>query len=341
MKKICYFLALSFMAACSPKGGDQNTNSNDSNTSVVEGEVLIDGSSTVYPVTEAVAEEFNIENPKVKVTVGVSGTGGGFKKLIRKEIDVANASRPISKDEIAQLNEAKIEFIELPVAFDGLAVVVNPGNTFVDYLTVEELKMIWSPEAQGKITKWNQIRASWPDKEIHLFGAGTASGTFDYFTEAIVGKAKSSRGDYTASEDDNVLVQGVSTDPLALGFFGLEYYLQNKDILKLIPVDDKNDTNGKGAILPSEETVKNGTYQPLSRPLFIYVLKESVAKPAVKSFVQFYIDNAADLVKDVGYVSLGESNYKLLSDRLKNGKSGSAFAELESNVGIKMEDILK
>jgi phosphate transport system substrate-binding protein len=333
MKKISYLMVLSFLAACSPKSGDQ--------ASSLSGSVLIDGSSTVYPVTEAVAEEFNLLNPRVRVTVGVSGTGGGFKKLLRKEIDVANASRPISKDEIAQFEDAKVEFIELPVAYDGLAVVVNPKNTFVDYLTVEELKKIWSPEAQGKITKWSHIRSGWPAEEIHLFGAGTASGTFDYFTEAVVGTPKASRGDYTASEDDNVLVQGVATDPLALGFFGLEYYLQNKSKLKLIPIDDNDDENGEGAIIPTEETVKNGTYQPLSRPLFVYVLKESVSKPSVKSFVQFYIDNAADLVQDVGYVSLGDSTYSLLSAYFNKGRSGSAFASLESNVGIKMEEILK
>lgn len=334
MKKISYFILLSFLAACSPKGGDQASSS-------LSGSVLIDGSSTVYPVTEAIAEEFNAFNPRVRVTVGVSGTGGGFKKLLRKEIDVTNASRPISKDEIAQFEDAKVEFIELPVAYDGLAVVVNLKNTFIDYLTVEELKKIWSPEAQGKVTKWNHIRSEWPADEIHLFGAGTASCTFDYFTEAIVGTPKASRGDYTASEDDNVLVQGVCTDPLALGFFGLEYYLQNKDKLKLVPIDDNNDENGKGAIIPTEETVKNGTYQPLSRPLFIYVLKESISKPSVKAFVQFYIDNAADLVQDVGYVSLGDSTYSLLSAHLNNGKCGSAFASLESNVGIRMEEILK
>lgn len=338
MRKLAYFLFLSFFVACTPKGGD---NAGDGESSDIEGSVLIDGSSTVYPITEAVAEEFNAAFPRVKVTVGVSGTGGGFKKLIRKEIDIADASRPITTKEIDQLAEQNIEFVELPVAFDGLAVVVNPANDFVDHFTVEELKKIWAPEAQGVITKWSQVREGWPDKEIHLFGAGTASGTFDYFTEAIVGTSKASRGDYTASEDDNVLVQGVSTDPLALGFFGLEYFLQNKDKLKLVPIDDEDDSNGKGAVAPSPETVKDGTYQPLSRPLFIYIRKESLQNEAVKEFADFYVKNAAELVKDVGYVSLGGENYKLVKEKLETQKTGSAFAEMETTVGIKIEEILK
>lgn len=338
MRKFAYFLFLSFFVACTPKGGD---NAGEGESSDIEGSVLIDGSSTVYPVTEAVAEEFNAAFPRVKVTVGVSGTGGGFKKLIRKEIDIADASRPITSKEIDQLAEQNIEFVELPVAFDGLAVVVNPENDFVDHFTVEELKKIWAPEAQGVITKWSQVREGWPDKEIHLFGAGTASGTFDYFTEAIVGTSKASRGDYTASEDDNVLVQGVSTDPLALGFFGLEYFLQNKDKLKLVPIDDEDDSNGKGAVSPSPETVKDGTYQPLSRPLFIYIRKESLQNAAVKEFADFYVKNAAELVKDVGYVSLGSENYKLVKEKLESQKTGSAFADMETTVGIKIEEILK
>lgn len=338
MRKYFYLPLLALTFACSPKGGDQKVSQEDAK---LEGEVQIDGSSTVYPVTEAVAEEFNAQYPNTKVTVGVSGTGGGFKKLIRKEIDVANASRPITKDEMQQLEDGGIEIIELPVAYDGLAVVVNPQNDWVDYFTVEELKKIWSPEAQGTIKKWNQIRSTWPDKEIHLFGAGTASGTFDYFTEAIVGKAKSSRGDYTASEDDNVLVQGVSNDPNSLGFFGLEYYLQNKEQLKLVPIDDQNEENGKGPIAPSTETVKDGTYQPLSRPLFIYVRKASLENPAVDRFASFYIENAPELVSDAGYISLGNDIYDLAQKKLENRKTGSIFQGLESIVGIKMEDVLK
>ncbi len=306
-----------------------------------DGRVRIDGSSTVYPVTEAVAEEYMNEFPSSKLTIGVSGTGGGFKKMLRKEVDITNASRPITKKEVDQLKAKGIDFLEFPVAYDGLAIVVHPQNDFIDHITVAELKKIWSPEAQGVVTRWSQIREEWPNQEIHLFGAGTASGTFDYFTEAIVGKPRSSRGDYTASEDDNVLVQGVSTDPYALGFFGIEYYLQNRDRLKLIPVDDKNDENGEGAIYPSTETIKDGTYQPLSRPLFVYALKESLAKESVKSFLDFYLDNVSELVRDVGYIPLSDETYELLNKRLLEEKTGSLFVDLESNVGIKLEEILK
>jgi phosphate transport system substrate-binding protein len=345
MKKLYFFSLVALMYACTPRGGDQqegkDTAAASEGGSGMKGSVQIDGSSTVFPITEAVAEEYNASNPEVKVTVGVSGTGGGFKKLIRKEIDVANASRPVSKDELEQLKAAGIEVVELPIAYDGLAVVVHPSNTWVDYLTVEELKKMWEPSAQGKITKWSQIRKGWPDKELHLFGAGSASGTFDYFTEAIVGKAKSSRGDYNANEDDNVLVNGVAEDQQSLGFFGLEYYLQAKDKLKLVPIDDKNDANGKGAVVPTAETVKNGTYQPLSRPLFIYIRKESLGNEAVKSFADFYTVKAGELVTEAGYIPLTPEVYNLVKTRLKNQTAGSAFAGLESNVGIKMEEVLK
>src|SRR3989344_376502 len=230
--------------------------------------VKIDGSSTVYPITEAVAEEFQkAEKGKIKVTVGISGTGGGFKKFCNGEIDISDASRPIKPSEVELCKKNSIEYIELPVAYDGLAVMVNPKNNWVDYLTAKELKKIWEPAAQGKITKWNQIRANWPDKEIHLFGPGVDSGTFDYFTEAINGKGGASRGDYTASEDDNVLVEGVSNDQGALGYFGLAYYEQNREKLKVVPIDDGNSTNGNGPITPSMATVMDSTYQPLARPI--------------------------------------------------------------------------
>ena len=235
--------------------------------------INVDGSSTVFPITEAVAEEFQIEHKDIMVTVGISGTGGGFKKFGRGETDISDASRPIKASEADLCVQNGIEYIELPVAYDGLAVMVNPKNDWVDYLTVKELKKLWEPEAQKTITKWNQIRPEWPDKEIHLYGPGVDSGTFDYFTEAINGKSGASRGDFTASEDDNVLVQGIATDKYALGFFGLAYYEHNKDKLKLVPIDDEKDDNGKGSILPSMETVNNSTYQPLARPIFIYVSK--------------------------------------------------------------------
>ncbi|OGW54307.1 MAG: protein sphX, partial [Nitrospirae bacterium RIFCSPLOWO2_02_42_7] len=221
--------------------------------------IKIDGSSTVYPITEAVAEEFQkIEKGKTRVTVGISGTGGGFKKFCNGETDISNASRPIKPTEVELCKKNSIEYIELPVAYDGIALMINPKNNWVSHMTVKELKKIWEPAAQGKIKKWNQIRTAWPDKEIHLFGAGVDSGTYDYFTEAIVGKEHSSRGDFTSSEDDNVLVQGISTDVLSLGFFGMAYYENNKDKLKLVGIDDENDANGKGPILPTYDNILKG-----------------------------------------------------------------------------------
>jgi phosphate transport system substrate-binding protein len=318
-----------------------NSKQGTANKEELAGSVKIDGSSTVYPITEAIAEEFMKENKKVKATIGVSGTGGGFKKFIRNEIDIADASRPIKKGEDSACAVGGVEYLELPIAFDGLAVVVNPQNTWVTEITVAELKKLWEPEAQGKIKKWNQIRAGWPNEEIHLFGAGTQSGTFDYFTEAIVGKAKSCRGDYTASEDDNILVQGISTDKNALGFFGLDYFTANQDKLKLVPVDDQKDENGKGPIAPSQQTVKNATYQPLSRPLLIYVNKKAIERKEVDTFVKYFISNAEVLVPEAGYVPLTKEMYDLVQKRYEAKKAGSVFLKLKSDVGIKMEDILK
>lgn len=295
-----------FLSAC----GGQQRDSGAEGAENLSGNIQIDGSSTVYPITEAVAEEFRREAPDVRVTVGVSGTGGGMKKFSRGEIDMVNASRSMNEAEAAQAKENNISYVQLPVAYDGLTVVVHPENNWVNSITVEELKKIWEPGAQGTITRWNQIRPEWPNQEIHLYGAGVESGTYDYFTEAIVGKSHSSRGDYTASEDDNVLVQGVSTDPNALGFFGYAYYEENKGKLKAVPVDDKNDSNGKGAILPSLETVKNGTYAPLSRPLFIYVNSKAAARPEVVEFVNFYLENAPALSEEVGYIQLPAEKYQ-------------------------------
>lgn len=304
--------------------------------------IKVDGSSTVFPITEAVAEEFQAEKGgKVMVTVGISGTGGGFKKFCRGETDISDASRPIKPSEVELCRKNGIEYIELPVAYDGLAVMVNPKNNWVDYLTVKELKRIWEPAAQGRITRWNQIRPEWPDKELHLYGPGVDSGTYDYFTEAIVGEEGASRGDYTASEDDNVLVQGIATDPLALGFFGLAYYEQNQDKLKLVPIDDENDANGKGPILPTPETVNNGTYQPLSRPIFIYVNRESAKRPEIRDFVRFYLKNAKTLVREVGYIPLPDRAYELTLERFKKGITGSVFGGRGSKTGVKIEDLLK
>jgi len=271
----------------------------------LSGSISIDGSSTVYPITEAVAEEFRIEQPDVKVTVGVSGTGGGFKKFGRGETDINDASRPIKETEAAACADNNIKYVELRIAFDGLAVVVNKDNTWANDITPEELKMIWEPSAQGKITKWNQIRAEWPGEEFHLYGPGAASGTYDYFTEAIVGKSGESRGDFTASEDDNVLVQGISGDKNALGFFGLAYYEENREQLKLVPLKGAN-----GTVTPTVETIKNGTYTPLSRPVFIYVTDKAARRPEVDSFVAFYLNNASTIVEDVGYIPLQDTEYQ-------------------------------
>ncbi len=306
----------------------------------LSGSILVDGSSTVFPITEAVAEEFQKVYKGVRVTVGISGTGGGFKKFGNGEIDVTGASRPIKPSEVELCQKNGIEYVELPVAYDGLAVMVNPKNTWVDSMTVAELKKLWEPEAQGKVTRWNHIRPNWPDKEIHLFGAGVDSGTYDYFTAAIVGKEHSSRGDFTSSEDDNVLVQGIATDELALGFFGFAYYEENSDKLKLVKIDDEDPTNGDGPIAPSMETVIAGTYQPLSRPIFIYVNKKALDRPEVAEFVKFYLSNAPKLVKEVGYIPLPDRAYELAQKRADARRTGSLFAGAGSQVGVKIEDLL-
>lgn len=298
--------------------------------------IQIDGSSTVFPVTEAVAEEFQkAKKGKMKVTVGISGTGGGFKKFCRGETDISNASRPILKQEMDSCKGAGVEYVELPVAFDALTVIVNPKNDWAPSMTVAELKKIWEPAAQGKITNWNQVREKWPNAPLKLFGAGADSGTFDYFTEAIMGKAKSSRGDFTASEDDNVLVQGVANDINALGFFGYAYYAENNKKLKAVAVD-----NGKGPVGPSEKTVLDGTYQPLSRPIYIYVNKKSLAKPEVKEFTEFYLQQAPKLVKEVKYVPLPDKVYALGASRVKSAKVGTAFGG-HADVGVTIDDLLK
>ena len=300
--------------------------------------VKVDGSSTVYPITEAVAEEFQkAKKNAVKVTVGISGTGGGFKKFCRGETDISDASRPILKKEMDDCKAAGIEYIELPVAFDALTVVINPKNTFLKSISVAELKKMWEPAAQGKVTKWNQINPAWPDAPLKLFGAGSDSGTFDYFTEAVVGKAKSSRGDYTASEDDNVLVQGVARDVNAIGYFGFSYYVENKDKLKAVAIVEKP---GKPAVEPSLEAVIKGTYQPLARPIFIYVSTKALSKPEVKEFVQYYMTHGAKLSKEVKYVPLPDSAYKTAWEHVLKMKKGTVFGG-EAEVGVTIEELLK
>jgi phosphate transport system substrate-binding protein len=298
--------------------------------------VKVDGSSTVYPITEGVAEEFQKANKGLKVTVGVSGTGGGFKKFCRGETDIADASRPISGKEMEACRAAGIEYYELPVAFDALTVVINPKNTWLKQATVAELKKMWEPAAQGKITHWNQVNPTWPNQPIKLFGAGSDSGTFDYFTEAIVGKSKSSRGDFTASEDDNVLVQGVAGDVNAIGYFGYAYYAENTAKLKALPIVEKD---GKPAVAPSEKTVLDGSYQPLSRPIFIYVSAKAVAKPEVKKFVEFYMKEGAKLASEVKYVPLPAEAYTTAMDHVNKGKKGTVFGG-KNEVGITIKDLL-
>jgi phosphate transport system substrate-binding protein len=302
--------------------------------------IKVDGSSTVFPITEAVAEEFqNEKQGKVNVTVGISGTGGGFKKFGRGEIDIADASRPILAEEMAQAKTNGIEFIELPVAFDALTVVVNNQNNWVTSITVADLKKIWEPGAQGKVTHWNHVRPEWPNEKIALFGAGADSGTFDYFTEAVVGKAKSSRGDYTASEDDNVLVQGVEGNKYALGYVPYAYYAPHSSRMKALGIEwEKNKV--QGPVLPSPENVLAGTYNPLSRPLFIYVSRKSMDKPAVKEFVEFYLKHVKTLAAEVKYVALSEIAYQMATQRLATMQIGSGFGGVPE-VGLPVEEILK
>ena len=300
------------------------------------GQVKIDGSSTVFPVTEAYAEEFQKANSGVRVTVGISGTGGGFKKFCAGETDISDASRPITKAEMETCKNAGIQFIEIPVAFDGLSVMVSPSNSFVTCLKVSELKKMWEPEAQGKITTWNQIRPEFPNQKINLYGAGADSGTFDYFTEAINKKEKASRGDYTASEDDNVLVQGISRDANALGYFGYAYYVENKDKLKLVAIDNEK---GAGCVAPSEQTILGGTYQPLSRPLFIYAKLSELDRPDMKAFLNFYLDKKnTKLITEVGYVPLPEVLYTQAVARIQGKKVGTVFPGV-SVTGVKLEDL--
>ena len=303
--------------------------------------IKIDGSSTVYPITEAVAEEFQIaKKNSIKVTAGISGTGGGFKKFCRGETDIQGASRPITASEMADCKKAGIEYYELPIAYDATVVAVNVKNTWLNEITVDELKKIWEPSAMSKIKKWNQVNAKWPDQEMKLFGAGSDSGTFDYFTEAIMGKAKSSRGDYTASEDDNTLVKGIGGDKNALGYLPMSYYVENKKSLKAVAVIGGDKAPSKTGVLPSKETVENGTYFPLSRPLMIYVSLKSSKRPEVAEFVRFYLSNAQTIAPAVKYVALPAKAYTLGAEHFAKGKTGTVFGS-GNHVGMKIEDLMK
>jgi phosphate transport system substrate-binding protein len=303
---------------------------------VAQSVIKIDGSSTVFPIAEAVAEEFQIaKRGKVRVTVGISGTGGGFKRFCRGETDISNASRPILKEEMEACRKAGVKYIELPVAFDALTVVVNPQNTWAKSLTPAELKKIWEPAAQGKITKWSHVRADFPDEPLLLFGPGADSGTFDYFTEAIVGKSKSSRTDYQASEDDNVLVQGVSSNKGALGYFGYAYFAGNQARIRAVPI-----VNSAGkAIAPSLATVVDGSYEPLSRPLFIYVRDAAAERPEVAEFVRFYMTDGPELAKEVGYVPLPAEAYRIALEQFAKRKLGTVFGGVPE-VGVTVEALL-
>ncbi|MDA7772771.1 PstS family phosphate ABC transporter substrate-binding protein [Pseudomonadales bacterium] len=284
----------------------------------LRGTVSIDGSSTVFPISEAVAEEFLAVQPRVRVTVGVSGTGGGFKKFLAGEIDINDASRPIKMKEVKQASASGIGFIELPIAYDGLSVVVNTKNDWVDHLTITELNKIWQPGSS--VTRWSDVRDGWPETEIQLYGPGTDSGTFDYFTETINGKSGASRPDYTANEDDNALVRGISGDEGSLGYFGYAYYAANKDKLRVVAID-----GGKGPVAPTEITINNGTYAPLSRPVFIYVRPDALDRKEVRAFVDFYIESAPMLATEVGYIPLPDSVYAGAKQRVESREIGTAY----------------
>jgi phosphate transport system substrate-binding protein len=299
--------------------------------------IKIDGSSTVFPIAEAVAEEFQLSVAgKVRVTVGLSGTGGGFKKLCRGDADIANASRPILEEEMQACRANGIKFMELPIAFDAITVVVNPSNDWVSTLEVEDLRKMWEPAAQGVILTWNQVRPEWPDAPLQLFGPGADSGTFDYFTEAVVGEAKASRGDYTASEDDNVLVQGVEHNRHALGYFGFAYYISHKDKMRAVPIEREDGA----AVLPSLETVTDGSYRPLSRPLFIYVADRALARPEVREFVEYYLTEGPALAAEVGFIPLPAQASKVALGHLRENRFGTVFGG-EPEVGVTIEELLQ
>ncbi len=289
----------------------------------LSGDITIDGSSTVFPVSEAVAEEFGIlTNGKVRVTVGLSGSGGGFKKFCAGETDISNASRPIKQKEVDLCADSGIEYVEVPVAIDGLSVMTHPSNGYIDCMTIDELNRLWGPEAEGAIMKWDQVRDGWPAEDVRLYGPGVDSGTFDYFTEVVNGESQSSRGDFTASEDDNVLVQGIAGDEHSLGFFGYAYYIENQDKLKLVGID-----GGEGCVTPSNDTIEDGSYQPLARPLFIYIKKESLANPHFEAFAKYYLseEGGQALVRDVGYLPYSGEVYQLAQDRVERGLTGTLF----------------
>jgi phosphate transport system substrate-binding protein len=323
-------LAAVFGSSCGDSGG--NAASGDAAGGSLKGEIRIDGSSTVQPVSSAVAETFREVQPGINVTVAESGTSGGFKKWLKGEIDISNASRVIDEVEDAKAREIGMEYVELPIAFDGLTVVVNPKNDWATSLTVDELRRIWEPNS--KVKRWSDVRPGFPNRTIKLFGAGPESGTFDYFTETIVGEKRASRKDYTPSEDDNVLVVGVAGEADSLGYFGYSYFENNRDKLAAVAIDA-----GSGPVSPSPETITDGTYQPLSRPLFLYVSAKALERPEIMAFLEFYLDQAKTLVKQVGYVPLPDEVYALVKERLRAKVTGSAFLG-KKTTGVKLADLL-
>jgi phosphate transport system substrate-binding protein len=303
--------------------------------------IKVDGSSTVYPITEAMAEEFQTQKKNsVKVTAGISGTGGGFKKFCRGETDIQGASRPITKTEMEDCKKVGVQYIELPIAYDATVVAVNVKNTWLKEISVADLKKMWEPSAMSTIKKWNQVNPAWPDAEFKLFGAGSDSGTFDYFTEAIMGKAKSSRGDYTASEDDNTLVKGIAGEKNSLGYLPMSYFIENKKTLRAVAIIGGEKAPLKTGVQASKETVENGTYYPLSRPLFIYVSVSAAKRPEVTEFVKFYLANASRMVPEVKYVALPAKAYTMGLEHFTKGKIGTVFAT-GSHVGLKIEELMK
>ena len=313
-----FFCAMAFLVACGAGTTD------------------IDGSSTVFPITEAMVEDWGDSvGGSARLVIGISGTGGGFKKFCSGDTDINDASRPIKPSEVEQCAKSGVEFIELPVALDGLTVGVNPENDFVQCVTLEELHIMWRPEAEGVIDRWNQIRDDWPDERLRLYGPGVASGTFDYFTEIVNGEAQASRGDFTSSERDNVLVQGIAGDRGSLGYFGYSYFVENQDKLKMVAVD-----SGSGCVFPTDETINDGTYSPLSRPLFIYVSKKSWADQEVKDFVSYYVSyDRADLLRELGFVPFPKPVHDLVLDRFQRGLTGTIFGGDNPKSGT-VEEIL-
>lgn len=300
--------------------------------------IKIDGSSTVFPIAEAMAEEFQTEKKgQIRVTVGISGTGGGFKKFCRGETDIQNASRPIQSEELANCQKANVKFFEIPIAYDATVIVVNPKNDWVSEISVDELKKMWEPSAQNKIISWDQVNSKWPKEKLKLYGAGSDSGTFDYFTEAIVGKSKSSRGDYSASENDNTLVSGIASDKFALGYIPLAYYEENKAKLKVLAVVN---SKTKKPIMPSRATVESSEYSPLSRPIFIYPSEAAMKKTEVKEFVDYFLKKSGKIVPLVKYVPLPEKIYEISSEHLKKNKLGTSFGG-HSNINLKIEELMK